>query len=39
LPVIDEFGFQRMEEAFHRGVVVAIALRLIETWKPAVCKI
>ena len=24
LPVMDEFGFQRMEEAFHRGVIVAI---------------
>ena len=24
LPVMDEFGFQRVEEAFHRGVVVAI---------------
>jgi hypothetical protein len=26
LPVMDEFGFERVEEAFHRGVVIAVGL-------------
>jgi len=32
IPVMDELGFERVEEALHRGIVVAVALRLIEGW-------
>jgi hypothetical protein len=35
LPVMDTLGFEGVEEAFHRGIVVESALRLIEAVIPA----
>ena len=26
MPVMDELGFERVEEALHRGIVIAVAL-------------
>ena len=26
MPVMDELGFERVEEAFHRGIVIAVSL-------------
>ena len=35
--VMDKLGFERVEEALHRCVVIAIGRGLIEALKPADC--